>query len=137
MVSFEPSNELERDLRRCQEGQIDFALLLQRLLASQLFVLLDYEIPEENPRLTAPPLMLRSQAGYAVFALFTSPDRAASFVQQFPTYSYGLLVEARWLLSTLSAAAGLIVNPGSSGGFEMPPEGFAKLKRDFGLTHAG
>lgn len=137
MSPFEPVNELERDLVRCQQGQIELARFVQVLLASQVFVLLDYEVPETDPRLTAPPLMLQSPAGYLVFALFTSPDRATSFIEQFRTFSYGLLVDARWLLSILSPRAGLALNPGWTAGLEMPPEGFAKLKRDFSLTPAG
>jgi hypothetical protein len=136
MPPFEPLNELERNLFRFQQREIEFPIFVKVLLESQIFVLLDYEIPETNPRLTAPPLMLTSPAGYAVFALFTSPDRAASFVEQLPTFSYGLLVDARWLLSSLSPAAGLVLNPGWDVGLEMPPDGFAALKRDFSLTSA-
>jgi hypothetical protein len=137
MPPFEPLNDLEQELVRCQQGHIDLPLFLQVLLASQIYVLLDREITETNPHLTAPPLMLTSPAGYPVFALFTSADRATSLAQRFPTFSYGLLVDARWLLSVLASTAGLVLNPGWSAGLEMPPERFARLKRDFGLMPAG
>jgi len=133
-MTFTPTNPFEEKLAACCAGELELAALVPTFLESQVFVLLDGDIPAGNPHLKANPLVLDSPKGYPVLAIFSRPECATRVAQAFPQFPYGLLVECRWLLRQIKSTVGIAVNPGSTVGFEMPPEGFARFKRDFGLS---
>jgi hypothetical protein len=134
---LEGPTELERQLEACSEGTGDLAAAIPLLLASQVFVLLEKEIPAESPYLQSEPLCVVGTAGHRAVAIFTSPARATPLARENPSHRFGLLVSCRWLLRQFKPVVGIAVNPGWKGGFEMSPDGFARFKRDFGLAEAG
>ena len=124
-----PSNLLERALLAAREGKVSMQVLVETLLASPVFVLLDREPPKDG-RLgpETRPLVLANAAGQTVFAVFTAPERANAWLQREPDFRHGLMVDFRWLLPGIADGVGLVVNPGTDLGFEMPAANVQVLK---------
>jgi hypothetical protein len=127
--TFVPLNDLERALALTQSGQLPVPELMQTLLASQVFVLLD---KDPGPGLawdnTAVPLILRNAAGSPMLAIFTAPERSSTWPSQLPAFAYGLLVSFSWLLKGIASGVGVVVNPGLSIGMEVPAFGVDALR---------
>ena len=70
---------------------------------------------------------MKDEAGTQVLVLFTSPERAKDFVQDFPSYGGGLLTEFSWVLRKMGVPAGIALNPGLDAGFDLEPEMVADL----------
>lgn len=128
-IEFEPVNDLERALVAAQNGQLPFDGFAERLLASKVFVLLDRGLaPGGELDVDALPMVLTSQAGNRVLAIFTAAERSSDWPMRYPRFSYGLLVEFSWLLRGVAPGVGIVLNPGSQAGFEMPASGVQQLK---------
>ena len=128
---FEAANLLETALIYAQSGAIPFGDFVARLLSSQVFVLLDKDPgPSGVWDNTASPLMLRGQAGLPMMAIFTAPERSTGWPARIPEYSFGLLTDFRWLLKGTTSSVGLVINPGSTVGVEMPASDVAQLRAD-------
>jgi len=128
---FLPNNELERVLLAARQGGLPVQSLVDALLRSQVFILIDKEIgPEGTWDASTSPLVISSSKGQASLAMFTSPARSADLAKQCPQFGFGLLVDFRWILSMMGPQLGLTVNPGWAAMMEMPPEGVNQLKAD-------
>lgn len=148
-VSFEPKNDLETELLKAQQGEIAGEAFLQTLLQSQVFMPVrdKHQIatdrqdsrsgrPEGAPEGGAPgtarihfqssdqavPLTLESEDGHSVLVLFSSPERGQGFLQDYPEYAGGLLVEFTWVLERLGSGVGIALNPELPVGVELDPE---------------
>lgn len=131
-VNFLPLNELESVLRSVRSGDAPVAAFMDALLAAQVFVLLDKDPgPDGDWDEATSPLVLNSHQGIPVLAVFTAPERAIAMTSQFPAFSYGLLIDFSWLLQRISAGAGLVINPGTLIGMEMPPAGVQRLRQEW------
>jgi hypothetical protein len=122
---FEPRNDLERQLIAAQEGSIAGDAFMQDLLTAQLFMPVRDEahgIKGFQRDDKAVPLTLESEDGVQVLVLFTSPERAKSFLTDFPGYTGGLLAEFKWILERVGSGYGVALNPGWSVGIDMGPE---------------
>ena len=75
----------------------------------------------------AKPLVLQTEEGESVLAVFTSPGRAKPFLKDFPAYKGGLLAEFKWVLEKLGSGHGVVLNPGCEVGFDMEPEMLNRL----------
>ena len=105
------------------------ATFFQRLCEAQVFILIDKEIPEggvwtEDIAL----LVLNSQSGIPVVAVFTAPERSVAWLAQAPAFKHGLQTDFRWLLQGIAAGVGVVLNPGSPVGVELPPSLITKLR---------
>lgn len=130
-VNFLPLNELESVFRSVRSGNAPVAAFLDALLAAQVFVLLDSDPGRDGDwNESTSPLVLNSHKGFPVLAIFTAPERAIAMTSQFPAFSHGLLIDFSWLLQRISAGAGLVINPGTLVGMEMPPSGVRQLQDD-------
>src|SRR5210317_1784686 len=98
--SFEARNELEQHLMAAQEGQKDDDAFMKYLMDTQVFMPVKDSIGIEGFTGSdkAVPLTLKAEEGVEVLILFTSPERAKTFVQDYPGYEGGLLAEFRWVL---------------------------------------
>jgi hypothetical protein len=98
--SFEARNELEQKLMAAQEGSLPESEFMDYLLDAQVFMLV----------------------------LFTSPERAKDFVQDYPGYEGGLLVEFKWVLERTGSGVGISLNPTWPVGMDLEAETVQQLK---------
>jgi hypothetical protein len=130
-TTFKPTNDLERVLLDAQEGRQSVTQLVTKLLSSQVFVLSDKDPGPSNVWDNSPSLLvLNGSAGAPMLAIFTSPERSSEWPTRFPQFAFGLLADFRWLLKGVASGVGIVINPGSSIGLEMPPSGVLELKAD-------
>lgn len=128
-VDFQPQNDLERQLMAAQEGQIPPESFIQTLLGSEVFmpVYEKQKIGGFAPDTKAQPLKIQTEDGEDVLVLFTSPDRAKSFVADFPGYSGGLVAEFTWILEKLGIGYGISLNPGQDVGIDFQAQDVAQI----------
>ena len=131
--TFNPVNDLERELVLAQTGKSPVPAFIARLVTDQVFVAINREIPATGDMTGVVPLLLKSAAGLTMLAVFTAPERAAPMVGQFPEYAYGPLASFGWLLRFCTPQTGVVINPGWSVGIEIPADGVRQIRRDFGL----
>ena len=133
---FEPRNDLERQLLAAQEGEVSNDAFMQKLMASQVFMPVQDEataIANFQRSDKAVPLLLESgeggQGGQGgqVLILFTSPERAKPFLEDFPGFGGGLLTEFTWVLERMGSGVGISLNPGWPVGIDMEPQMVAQL----------
>lgn len=121
--AFDPRNDLERQLVAAQEGLVSEEAFMEALLTSQVFMpVRDHDGIKGFQRSTrAVPLTLHSEEGTEVLILFTSPERARDFLNDFPDYKGGLLAEFAWVLERVGTGAGISLNPGWEVGMDLEP----------------
>lgn len=117
----ENRNSLEYQLQEAQEGNIPIDVFMRHLLQSQVYMPVKAENPTEDKSKSL-PLTLKSEDDTEVLILFTSPDRAQPFVDDFPGYENGWLAEFKWVLETVGIGYGITLNPGQDIGFDIEPE---------------
>jgi hypothetical protein len=125
MTEPQARNELEVKLMDANDGRITSDELLEALFTAQVFM----PVQDEKPAVlniqrsaSAKPLVLNAEDGTPVLVLFSSPERAKSFVKDYPGYGGGLLTEFTWVLEKMGRDYGIALNPGSEIGFDMEPE---------------
>jgi len=128
--SFEARNELEQNLMAAQEGQMAGDAFMKYLMDTQVFMPVKDSIAIEGFTGSdkAVPLTLKSEDGIEVLILFTSPERAKSFVQDYPGYDGGLLAEFRWVVERTGSGIGVSINPDWPVGMDMEPEMIQQLR---------
>lgn len=128
-LAFTPKNELEKKLLAAWEGSISGDEFMQELLVSEVFMPIENDevMPGVQRSAHAQPLVLEAEDGTRVVAVFTSPDRAKPFLQDFPLYGGGLLTEFKWVLEKMGAGHGVALNPGCEVGFDMEPEMLSQI----------
>ena len=127
---FTPHNDLEQQLLDAQQGRLDSETFMAQLLDHQLFMPVEDEASEIQgfQRSTkANPLTLEAEDGSQVLILFTSPERAKVFVQDFPTYRGGLLSEFSWILERVGSGIAIAINPGHEVGLDLEADSVAQL----------
>lgn len=126
---FEPKNELEHKLLAAWEGNMSGEEFMQELLVSEVFMPIeDDEVIQGLQRSSrAKPLVLQTEDGESVLALFTSPDRAKPFLKDFPDYRGGLLTEFKWVLEKVGTGHSIVLNPGCEVGFDMEPDMLSQI----------
>ncbi|MGD8311632.1 MAG: SseB family protein [Gammaproteobacteria bacterium] len=128
--AFEIRNELEQNLPAAQEGHMAGDEFMRYLMDTQVFMPVKDAIGIEGFTGSdkAMPLTLKSRDAGEVLILLTSPERARGFVQDFPGYLGGLLVEFKWILERTGNAVGISFNPDWPVGMDMEPEMVQQLK---------
>ena len=130
--SFEARNELEQKLMDAQEGQLAEQEFMHYLLDTQVFMPVKDAIGIEGftSSTKAVPLTLKSEADVEILILFTSPERAKDFVQDFPGYEGGLLAEFSWVLERTGSGVGISINPNWPVGMDLEPDMVQQLKHN-------
>jgi len=128
--SFEARNDLEQKLLAAQEGRLPENEFMQYLLEAQVFMPVrdSINIAGFTGSNKAIPLTVKTEDAVEVLILFTSPDRAKTFVQDHPGYEGGLLVEFKWALERTGSGVGISINPNWPVGMDMEPEMVQQLK---------
>lgn len=130
MTDAEPRNALEEHLLAAQEGRLSSDALLKVLMTSQVFVpVQDDKAPVLNIRRAtrARPLVLSAEDDTPILVLFSSPERARPFLEDYPGFTGGILESFAWVLENLGGGYGIALNPGSDLGFDMEPQTVADL----------
>jgi hypothetical protein len=65
---------------------------------------------------------LTTDEGIETLILFTSPERAKNFLEQFPDYKGGLLAEFTWILEKIGKGHAISINPDLPTGLDMTPD---------------
>jgi len=120
--TFNAHNDLETKLVAAQQGKMDSNVFMEELLDSQIFMPVEDEpnqIQGFQRSTKASPLTLENEDGVNVLVLFTSPERAKGFLQEFPAYSGGLLTEFSWILSRIGSGVAVSINPGMEFGIDL------------------
>lgn len=128
--TFTAHNDLETKLVAAQQGQLDSDLFMKELLDAQIFMPVEDEpnqIQGFQRSTKANPLTVESEDGVNVLVLFTSPERAKGFLQDFPAYSGGLLTEFSWILERIGSGIGVSINPGIEFGIDLDPHTVEQL----------
>jgi hypothetical protein len=128
--TFDARNELEEKLLAAQEGQLSSEDFMGYLMDTQVFMPVKDSIGIEGFTSSdkAIPLTLKTEDDVEVLILFTSPDRAKEFVNEFPGYEGGLLAEFSWVLERTGNDIGISINPNWPVGFDLEPEMVQQLK---------
>lgn len=129
-ATFSAHNDLEEKLVAAQEGRLDSDVFMRELLDQQLFMPVQDEAAEIagfQRSTKARPLTVEAEDGTSVLVLFTSPDRAKPFLQDFPDYGGGLLSEFSWILERVGSGIGIAINPGIEFGIDFEAETVAQL----------
>ena len=128
--AFEPKNDLEQQLLDAQEGRITPHDFIEGLMGSEVFmpVYEKHQIEGFTASRQAQPLTLKDdESGEQVLVLFTNPDRAKTFVQDYPGYEGGLVAEFTWVLEKLGVGYGIALNPGHEVGIDLDAEALQQL----------
>jgi len=128
--TFDARNELEQKLVAAQEGQLSSEEFMAYLLDTQVFMPVRDSIGIEGFTGSdkAIPLTLKTEDDIEILILFTSPDRAKTFLQDFPGFEGGLLTEFKWVLERTGTGVGISINPNWPVGMDMEPEMVRQLK---------
>ena len=129
--AFTPHNELEHSLVAAQEGRLSEEAFMAELLNAQVFMPVydKAQIGGFQDSKAAQPLTLKAETGEEVVVLFTSPERAKPFLEEFPAYRGGLLAELTWVLERLGSGIGITLNPGSEVGLDLEAEAVQHLSQ--------
>ena len=129
---FEARNELEHKLMQAQEGNLPEGEFMQYLLEAQVFMPVRdaIGIVGFTGSTKAIPLTLNTEDALEVLVLFSSPERAKEFLQDFPGYEGGLLVDFKWVLDRAGSGVGISLNPNWPVGMDLEPETVRQLKQN-------
>jgi shikimate 5-dehydrogenase len=127
---FEARNDLEQKLMAAQEGGLPESEFMQYLLEAQVFMPVrdSIGIAGFTGSNKAIPLTLNTEDAVEVLVLFTSPERAKDFVQDYPGYEGGLLVEFKWVLERTGSGVGISLNPTWPVGMDLEAEMVQQLR---------
>jgi hypothetical protein len=128
--TFEAHNELEEKLMAAQEGQLPGTEFMHYLLDTQVFIPVKDSVGIEGFTASdkAVPLILRAEDGMEILIIYTSPERARIFLQDYPGFEGGLLVEFKWVLERTGTSIGISINPDWPVGMDLGPEMVQQLR---------
>lgn len=129
-IPLQPKNDLEYLLTELHAGEISPEAFAQRLLDLQVFMPVKDEkhaIAGFQRSTQAEPLVLEADDGTAVLVLFSSPERAKTFMSDIPGYSGGLLTEFSWVLRRMAEDIGIALNPDQELGMDFDTDMVAML----------
>lgn len=129
---FESRNELEEKLMAAQEGQLPGNEFMHYLMDTQVFIPVKDSIGIEGFTASdkAVPLTLKAEDDMETLILFSSPERAKVFLQDYPGYEGGLLVEFKWVLERAGTGFGISINPDWPVGMDLEPEMVRQLREN-------
>jgi len=139
-MSFVPHNTLEHQLVAVHAGELNPEDFVRELLDQQIFMPVRDEknaIQGFQRSTQAEPLIIEDEDGARVLVVFTSPDRAKPFVEHFPDFKGGLLVEFSWLLRRIGGGVPIALNAGWDIGMDFDADMIGHLVAQLPPEHAG
>lgn len=124
---FTPLNDFEAILEKAQAGEIPQRELIAGLIVAKMALPSAGNVQSDWSGFQ--PLLF-DKNGVPMLACFSSKERISEYVDIAP---YCLLVIGGEMLSRLPVGYGIVVNPGQSIGFDIPPDGVAEIVADFGI----
>ncbi|WP_413975830.1 SseB family protein [Stenotrophomonas acidaminiphila] len=121
-----PQNPLETLLKAAMEGTVPIRAFMQGFVASEVVLLTGSRVTPDGSGFD--PLLFDKQ-GVLHVAVFTDMARVGVHTQQAPHMLRWLMLD---VLRRVPGGYGVVVNPGTSLGFEIAPSGVGELLRDFG-----
>ena len=122
--TFTPENELEILLVRAMNKEISFSQFIEKILELEFFIPSATQISKAGSGLS--PLIF-DKNGTQMFSVFTALSRVSMYQDKTP---YCLRMKVNELLKRVPKGHGLVVNPGLSVGFDLPPEGVQRMIED-------
>lgn len=125
MSELPPQTPIETLLQTAMEGKLPIKAFMQAFVASDVVLLTGSLVTPDGSGFD--PLLFDKQ-GVLHVAVFTDPARVGFHNQQAPH-------ALRWrmfdVLHRVPAGYGVVVNPGTSMGFEISPSGVGEILKDF------
>lgn len=122
---FVPMNPFEATLMEAQTGETDIRRVITALIESELAVPSGEEVMQDGSGFQ--PLLFPKE-GVQMVACFTDRSRFGEFAAMAP---YCLMLNGGDFLRRLPPGYGLVVNPGQSVGFDVSPDGIARIVAEF------
>ena len=124
-AEFKPENDFEKDIVSARQGVLPIEQLMNRLADSDIYV--SSKRPVEDGFKGLDPLLFveDKETFVGVFSAETRPEMYSVEAK------YVLKIKARDFIKALSPKYGLIINPGYSGLFTVPPAGLAEFRKRF------
>lgn len=125
MNDFTPKNNFEIKLTQSQQGLGLMPDLLKSLLIAEIVVPSATEVMDDGSGFQ--PLLF-SKDETQMLACFSSKELIGDFSEMAP---YCLVMQGKDVLLRLPPKYGLVLNPGQKIGFDISPEGIAKIISEF------
>lgn len=126
MKGFRPINDFELALEQAKDGRLGVRELMRVLVSSELAVPSAEEVMADGSGFS--PLLFNKN-GVQMLACFSDKSRVNEFADMTP---YCLMMQGRELLRRMPPGYGLVINPGLIVGFDMTPDGIARLVSELG-----
>jgi hypothetical protein len=124
-AEFRPENEFEKAVISARQGTLPVEKLMSRLADSDIYVSSKRPVEDDFKGLDPLQFVQDKETFVAVFSAETRPEMYLAEAK------YVLKIKARDFIKVLSPNYGLIINPGYSGLFTIPPAGLAEFRRRF------
>lgn len=124
-MAFVPVIHFESALLQAEEGRGSITELMRLLVDSDLVLPSAGEVMQDGSGFQ--PLLFPKEKSQMV-ACFSDKSRIGEFAAMAP---YCLVMNERDVLRRIPSGYGLVINPGTSTGFDIAPEGIAKIVKDF------
>lgn len=125
MSEFTPKNNFETKLTQVQQGLGSMPDLLKSLLVAEVVVPSAAEVMDDGSGFQ--PLLF-PKGEVQMLACFSSKELVGDFAEMAP---YCLVMQGKDVLLRLPSNYGLVLNPGQKIGFDISPEGIAKIVSEF------
>lgn len=125
MKEFLPSTELEIALLKAKSGFLPASELLRLFVDARIILPSATEVAADGGGFQ--PLQFAKE-NTQMIGCFTAAERIADFSNMAPFY---LEVTGKQFLQRLPPGYGVVINPGWSVGFDISPQGVAKILADF------
>ena len=124
-MNFIPLNALESALESARTGRSSLPDFFSVFVESDIFVPSGSELMPDGSGFQ--PLLFDKE-GVQMVACFTDVERIGEFAGLAP---YCLRLKGNEFLPRIPVGYGLVVNPGQSSGFDVPPSGVRKIVAEF------
>lgn len=125
MIDPAPQTPLESLLQTAMNGQLPIKAFMQAFVASDVVLLTGSLVTPDGSGFD--PLLFDKQ-GVLHIAVFTDPARVGVHAQQAPHQLRWLMLD---VLRRVPGGYGVVINPGTTLGFEISPSGVGEILKDF------
>jgi hypothetical protein len=120
-----PQTPIETLLKTAMDGQLPIGLFMKAFVASEVVLLTGSLVTPDGSGFD--PLLFDKQ-GVLHVSVFTDMSRVGFHSQQAPHTIRMLMLE---VLKRIPGGYGVVINPGTSLGFEISPSGVGEILKDF------